>query len=79
MSESCKISFFSEKDEIPACQLLFVGENTKNIEKVTAVSSNKAMLTAQDKDGWTALMYSADSGRTDIVEAILSVKEILLR
>lgn len=42
------IVLLSDKDEIPACQLLFVGKKTKNIEKVTRISASKAMLTVCD-------------------------------
>lgn len=42
------IVLLSDKDEIPECQLLFVGENTKNLKKITKTSANRSMLTVSD-------------------------------
>lgn len=42
------IVLLSDKDEVPECHLLFIGEKTKNIAKITKISSSKSMLTVCD-------------------------------
>ena len=43
-----EIVLLSDNDEIPVCQLLFIGEKTKNLEKVARGISGKATLTVCD-------------------------------
>lgn len=47
-SKEVIIISLSNKDSIPYCELLFIGENTKNINKITKKLSKKSILTVSD-------------------------------